>query len=60
MVNASSGAAPGLDGGCMNNRYNFDKDVFRRRVIELVKLNSKVKIEDGKKIRVCAKCGKKI
>ncbi|WP_434310271.1 glycogen/starch/alpha-glucan phosphorylase [Hominifimenecus sp. rT4P-3] len=27
------------------NRYQFDKDVFRRRVIELVKLSSKVTIE---------------
>ena len=31
----------------MNNKYNFNKDVFRSRVIELVKLNSKVKIEDA-------------
>ena len=29
------------------NRYGFDKEVFRRRVIELVKLDSKVMIEDA-------------
>ncbi len=29
------------------NKYQFDKEVFRRRVIELVKLNSKVKIENA-------------
>ena len=32
--------------------YNFDKDLFRKRVRELVKLDSKVSIEDANPVQI--------